>query len=87
MAPHAMNMATFGSRAVLMVRISSGRCPACNDYFVDVINVSGHPLSTPEIESALIMHTSVATTDEFMGQAVFAFVTLKPSVFFCRFLR
>jgi acyl-CoA synthetase (AMP-forming)/AMP-acid ligase II len=82
-----MNMAIFGSRAVLMVRTSSGRCPACNDYFVDVINVSGHRLSTAEIESALIMHKGVAetavigTADEFMGQAVFAFVTLKSLVF------
>jgi len=38
------------------------------------------------------MHTSVAetavigTTDEFTEQAIFAFVTLKPLVFFCRFL-
>jgi len=70
-----------------MVRTSSGRCPACNDYFVDVINVSGHRLSTAEIESALIMHKGVAetavigTADELTGQAVFAFVTLKPSVF------
>ncbi|KAF7979822.1 hypothetical protein HWV62_40898 [Athelia sp. TMB] len=50
----------------------------------DVINVSGHRLSTAEIESALIMHPGVAetavigTADELTGQAVFAFVTLKP---------
>ncbi|KAG5643417.1 acetyl-CoA synthetase [Asterophora parasitica] len=50
----------------------------------DVINVSGHRLSTAEIESALIMHKGVAetavigTADELTGQAVFAFVTLKP---------
>ncbi|KAK7027971.1 acetyl-coenzyme A synthetase 2 [Paramarasmius palmivorus] len=50
----------------------------------DVINVSGHRLSTAEIESALIMHTGVAetavigTADELTGQAVYAFVTLKP---------
>jgi acyl-CoA synthetase (AMP-forming)/AMP-acid ligase II len=87
-----MNMAIFGSRAVLMVRTPFGRCPACNDYFVDVINVSGHRLSTAEIESALIMHKGVAetavigTADELTGQAVFAFVTLKPSVFFVVFL-
>jgi acetyl-CoA synthetase len=63
MVPHTMNMAIFGSRAVLlMVKTSSGRCPACNDYFVDVINVSGHCLSTAEIKSALIMHKSVAKT-------------------------
>jgi len=50
----------------------------------DVINVSGHRLSTAEIESALILHPGVAETavigsaDEITGQAVFAFVTLKP---------
>ncbi|KAF8607099.1 acetate--CoA ligase [Ceratobasidium sp. AG-I] len=50
----------------------------------DVINVSGHRLSTAEIESALIMHAGVAetavigTADELTGQAVHAFVTLKP---------
>ncbi|KAJ2928133.1 hypothetical protein H1R20_g8947, partial [Candolleomyces eurysporus] len=50
----------------------------------DVINVSGHRLSTAEIESALIMHPGVAetavigTADELTGQAVYAFVTLKP---------
>ncbi|KIN93133.1 hypothetical protein M404DRAFT_545460, partial [Pisolithus tinctorius Marx 270] len=50
----------------------------------DVINVSGHRLSTAEIESALILHKGVAeaavigTADELTGQAVFAFVTLKP---------
>ena len=31
-------------------------------WFVDVINVSGHRLSTAEIESALIMHKGVAET-------------------------
>ena len=57
---------------------------------VDVINVSGHRLSTAEIESALILHKGVAetavvgTADELTGQAVFAFVTLKPCVYpFC----
>ncbi|KAI9459202.1 hypothetical protein BJY52DRAFT_1267000 [Lactarius psammicola] len=50
----------------------------------DVINVSGHRLSTAEIESALILHAGVAETavvgcaDELTGQAVYAFVTLKP---------
>lgn len=51
----------------------------------DVLNVSGHRLSTAEIESALIQHAAVAETavvgapDETTGQTVFAFVTLKPS--------
>lgn len=50
----------------------------------DVINVSGHRLSTAEIESALIHHNGVAETavvgipDELTGQAVIAYVTLKP---------
>ncbi|KAH8917221.1 acetyl-CoA synthetase-like protein [Atractiella rhizophila] len=50
----------------------------------DVINVSGHRLSTAEIESALIQHPGVAETavvgvaDDLTGQAVYAFVTLKP---------
>jgi acetyl-CoA synthetase len=50
----------------------------------DVINVSGHRLSTAEIESALILHRGVAETavigvpDDLTGQAVHAFVTLKP---------
>jgi acetyl-CoA synthetase len=54
----------------------------------DVINVSGHRLSTAEIESALILHKGVAetavigTADELTGQAVFAFVTLKPEFTF-----
>jgi acetyl-CoA synthetase len=49
-----------------------------------VINVSGHRLSTAEIESALGMHRGAAETavigaaDELTGQAVYAFVTLKP---------
>ncbi|MDN5604246.1 acetate--CoA ligase [Rothia sp. HC945] len=48
----------------------------------DVMNVSGHRLSTPEIESALVSHDSVAeaavvgATDETTGQAVIAFVIL-----------
>jgi acetyl-CoA synthetase len=48
----------------------------------DVINVSGHRLSTAEIESALVAHTAVAeaaviaVSDETTGQAVIAYVTL-----------
>ncbi len=47
----------------------------------DVINVSGHRLSTMEVESALVSHESVAEAaviavpDEDTGQAIFAFVT------------
>ncbi|EGE04927.1 acetyl-coenzyme A synthetase [Trichophyton equinum CBS 127.97] len=49
----------------------------------DVVNVSGHRLSTAEIEAALITHASVAEAavvgvhDELTGQAVNAFVALK----------
>ncbi|HMF78089.1 MAG TPA: acetate--CoA ligase [Bryobacteraceae bacterium] len=49
----------------------------------DVMNVSGHRLSTMEIESALVLHEAVAEAavvgkpHEITGQAVCAFVTLK----------
>ena len=49
----------------------------------DVLNVSGHRLSTMEIESALVSHEKVAEAavvgrpDEMKGQAVSAFVTLE----------
>ncbi|KAF4776498.1 acetate-CoA ligase [Colletotrichum scovillei] len=49
----------------------------------DVVNVSGHRLSTAEIEAALIEHHSIAeaavvgVADELTGQAVNAFVALK----------
>ncbi len=49
----------------------------------DVINVSGHRLSTIEVESALVSHPAVAEAavvakpDEIKGQAIAAFVTLR----------
>ena len=49
----------------------------------DVINVSGHRLSTMEVESALVAHHKVAEAavvarlDDLKGQAIAAFVTLK----------
>ncbi len=49
----------------------------------DVINVSGHRLSTMEVESALVAHPKVAEAavvgrpDELKGQAIAAFVTLE----------
>ena len=49
----------------------------------DVMNVSGHRLSTTEIESALVSHPKVAeaavvgANDEMTGQAVCAFVILR----------
>ena len=51
----------------------------------DVMNVSGHRLSTTEIESALVSHPSVAeaavvgAADDTTGQAVVAFVILRES--------
>ena len=51
----------------------------------DVINVSGHRMSTAEIESAIVSHPKVAEsacigqTDEDTGQSVAAFVTLEGS--------
>jgi len=49
----------------------------------DVINVSGHRMSTAEIESAIVSHPDVAEaavigqSDEDTGQAIAAFVSLK----------
>jgi acetyl-CoA synthetase len=49
----------------------------------DVINVSGHRLSTAEVESAVVSHAKVAEcavigqSDEDTGQAICAFVTLE----------
>ncbi len=49
----------------------------------DVLNVSGHRLSTMEVESALVAHEAVAEAavvgrpDELKGQAISAFVTLE----------
>jgi acetyl-CoA synthetase len=60
-----------------------------DDYFWivgrvdDVINVSGHRLSTAEVESAIVAHPKVAEaavvaqTDEDTGQAIVAYVTLE----------
>ena len=49
----------------------------------DVINVSGHRLSTAEVESAIVSHDKVAEAavigqaDEHTGQSICAFVTLR----------
>jgi len=49
----------------------------------DVMNVSGHRISTMEVESALVSHPAVAeaavvgATDDLTGQAIAAFVTLR----------
>jgi acetyl-CoA synthetase len=49
----------------------------------DVMNISGHRISTTEVESALVSHPSVAeaavvgATDATTGQAIIAYVTLR----------
>ena len=52
----------------------------------DVMNVSGHRISTTEVESALVSHDAVAeaavvgATDEMTGQGIVAFVILRGGV-------
>lgn len=52
----------------------------------DVLNVSGHRIGTAEVESSLVGHQAVAEAavvgrpDEITGQALVAFVSLKPNV-------
>ena len=64
------------------------RRDAAGNYWIlgrvdDVLNVSGHRLSTMEVESALVSHPKVAEAavvgkpDEMRGQAIAAFVTLE----------
>ena len=66
----------------------NARCDADGYYWImgridDVLNVSGHRLSTIEIESALVSHHNVAEAaavgrpHELKGQSVVVFVTLK----------
>ncbi len=66
----------------------NARCDSDGYYWImgridDVINVSGHRLSTIEVESALVSHPAVAEAavvgkpDEIKGQAISAFVTLR----------
>jgi acetyl-CoA synthetase len=49
----------------------------------DVMNVSGHRISTTEVESALVSHPAVAEaavvgrTDPLTGQAIFSYVILR----------
>ena len=52
----------------------------------DVINVSGHRMGTAEVESALVLHDSVAEAavvgfpHEIKGQGIYAYVTLTVGV-------
>ncbi|MDX1981949.1 MAG: acetate--CoA ligase [Bryobacteraceae bacterium] len=70
----------------------AARCDSDGYYWVlgrvdDVMNVSGHRLSTMELESALVRHPAVAEAavvgkpHEITGQAVCCFVTLKKGDF------
>ncbi|MFP3457851.1 acetyl-coenzyme A synthetase, partial [Psychrobacter sp. SIMBA_152] len=56
------------------------------DYWItgridDVINVSGHRIGTAEVESALVLHDSIAEAavvgypHDLKGQGIYAFVT------------
>lgn len=64
------------------------RCDADGNFWImgrvdDVLNVSGHRLSTMEIESALVSHASVTEAavvgrpDDIKGEAICCFVTLQ----------
>ena len=66
----------------------NARCDADGYYWImgridDVLNVSGHRLSTIEIESALVSHPDVAEAaavgrpHDLKGEAIAVFVTLK----------
>jgi len=80
---------TYWSRFAGVYMAGDGaRVDADGDFWLmgridDVMNVSGHRLSTIEIESALVDHPEVAEAavtarvDAMTGQAVVAFVTLK----------
>jgi acetyl-CoA synthetase len=52
----------------------------------DVMNVSGHRISTTEVESALVSHPQIAeaavvgASDEMTGQGIVAFVILRPQL-------
>jgi hypothetical protein len=87
--PGALQVDTYWSRwpAVLLRRRRREVDDDGNIWLLgrvdDVMNVSGHRLSTTEIESALVSHPKVAeaavvgANDEMTGQAVVAFVILR----------
>ena len=59
----------------------------------DVLNVSGHRLGTAEIESALVLHTSVAEAavvgfpHSIKGQGIYCFVTTMENITTCEELK
>jgi acetyl-CoA synthetase len=85
-------VATYWSRFPGLYLAGDGcRVDDDGDYWLlgridDVMNVSGHRLSTIEVESALVDHHAVAEAavvgraDELTGQAIAAFVTLRDGV-------
>jgi acetyl-CoA synthetase len=86
---HDRYMETYWSRYPGRYFVGDGaRIDADGDYWLlgrvdDVMNVSGHRLSTIEIESALVDHPAVAEAavvgmnDETTGQAIVAYVILR----------
>jgi acetyl-CoA synthetase len=79
----------FGPRTYVVG--DAARCDEDGYFWVigridDVVNVSGHRLSTAEVESAIVAHEMVAEAavigqfDEQTGQAICAFVTLQGSI-------
>ena len=80
-------IALFALPAAVYDRVSTGMGEGLNAISAgrvdDVMNISGHRISTTEVESALVDHPSVAeaavvgANDPLTGQAVIAFVTLK----------
>jgi acetyl-CoA synthetase len=76
----------FGKERYLVgdaARVDSGGYLWVIGRIDDVVNVSGHRLSTAEVESAIVAHEKVAEaavigqSDEDSGQAICAFVTLR----------
>jgi len=76
----------FGKQTYLVgdaARVDEDGCFWVLGRIDDVVNVSGHRLSTAEVESAIVSHPKVAEaavigqSDEDTGQAICAFVTLE----------
>jgi acetyl-CoA synthetase len=88
---HERYVETYWSRFPGVYFAGDGaRVDADGDFWLlgrvdDVMNVSGHRISTIEVESALVDHHAVAEAavcgraDQLTGQAIVAFVTLKGS--------
>ena len=86
---HDRYMETYWSKYKDVYLVGDGcRVDADGDFWLmgridDVMNVSGHRISTTEVESALVSHLEVAEaavcgrSDSQTGQAIVAYVTLK----------